>query len=49
VFARKNGPIRLRQGGIGQRFAKNFARSAEFLAKRYKMYHAAAGDAGVWV
>jgi capsule polysaccharide modification protein KpsS len=38
--------MRLRQGGIGHFFAKNFAQSAKFLAKSYKMYHAAAGDSG---
>jgi hypothetical protein len=46
VFAGKNGPIRLRQGGIGQLFAKIFALCAKFLAKSYKMHHAAAGDSG---
>jgi hypothetical protein len=49
VFAGKNGPIRLRQGGIGHLFAKNFALCAKFLAKSYKMYYAAAGEAGVRV
>jgi len=46
VFAGKNGPMRLRQGGIGHLFAKNVAQCATFLAKSYNMYHAAAGDSG---
>jgi hypothetical protein len=44
-----NSPIRLRQGGRNQLFAKHFAHRAKCLAKSYIMYHAAAGEAGVWV
>jgi len=44
-----NSPIRLRQGGRFQLFAKNVAHCATFLAKSYIMYHAAAGEAGVQV
>jgi len=46
VFAGKNGPLRLRQGGIGHLFAENVAQSATFSAKSYNMHHAAAGDSG---
>jgi hypothetical protein len=47
VFTWINGSIRLRQGGIGHLFAKNFAFYAKFLAKSYKMYHAAAGESAL--
>ncbi len=44
-----NSRLRLRQGGRFQLVAKNVAQRATFLATSYIMYHAVAGEAGIWV